>query len=88
MPDLIHRVDPEYPELAARARVQGAVLLEATIAKDGSVKDVKVLRGLPLGLDEAAMDAVSQWRYKPTLLDGRPVEVLLTVVVNFALQSH
>lgn len=84
-PELINRVDPQYPELARRARLEGVVILEAIIARDGTVKDVNVLRGLGLGLDEAAVTAVSQWQYSPTFYNGRPVEVLLTVTVQFQL---
>ena len=61
------------------------VIIEATIGKDGSVKDAKVLRPVPL-LDQAALDAVKQWKYTPTLLNGVPVEVVMTVTVNFTLQ--
>ena len=82
----IHYVQPEYPELARRARLAGVVILEAIIDKEGNVKDLKVLRGLGLGLDEAAVRAVSQWKYTPTFYNGRPVEVILTVTVNFQLQ--
>jgi len=65
--------------------VQGRVILEATISKDGSVKDVKILRPLPM-LDQAAVDAVQQWKYTPTMLNKEPVEVIMTVTVDFALQ--
>ncbi len=85
-PTRIHYVQPEYPELARRARLAGVVILEAIIDKEGNVKDLKVLRGLGLGLDEAAVRAVSQWKYTPTFYNGRPVEVILTVTVNFQLQ--
>jgi protein TonB len=79
-------IPPEYPELARRARLGGVVILEATIDRDGQVKDVNILRGLGLGLDEAAVKAVEQWMYTPTFYNGRPVEVLLTVTVQFQLQ--
>lgn len=85
-PTRIHYVQPAYPELARRARLQGVVILEAIIDKEGNVRDVKVLRGLGLGLDEAAVQAVSQWKYTPTFYNGRPVEVILTVTVQFQLQ--
>jgi len=84
-PELLHRVNPEYPELARRARMEGFVILQAVIDKQGNVKDVEVLRGLGLGLDVAAMDAVKQWVYTPTTYNGRPVEVILTVNVVFQL---
>lgn len=83
-PRKLHSVPPVYPELARQARVQGTVVLECTISPEGRVTDVRVLRGVPL-LDEAARDAVRQWVYTPTLLDGRPVPVIMTVTVNFRL---
>jgi protein TonB len=67
------------------AKVQGMVIIEATIARDGSVKDARVLRPVAL-LDTAALEAVKQWKYTPTLLNGSPVEVLMTVTVNFQLK--
>lgn len=85
-PERIHYVAPEYPELARRARLGGIVILQATIDREGAVKDVELLRGLGLGLDEAAIAAVSQWMYTPTFYNGRPVEILLTVTVQFQLQ--
>jgi len=85
-PERIHYVNPEYPELARRARLAGVVILEATIDREGNVINVNILRGLGLGLDEAARTAVSQWKYTPTFYNGRPVEVLLTVTVQFQLQ--
>jgi protein TonB len=64
--------------------VSGIVIIEATIGKDGSVRDARVLRSVPL-LDQAALDAVRQWRFTPTLLNNEPVEVIMTVTVNFTL---
>lgn len=84
-PEKIFHVDPEYPELARRARLDGTVILQATIDTQGNVTDLEVLRGLGLGLDAAAQDAVRQWKYTPTFYNGRPVEVLLTVTVIFQL---
>ena len=72
-----------YPEIAQAAGVQGIVILEALIEKDGTVGDVRVLRSVAL-LDQAAIDAVQQWRFTPTLLNGQPVEVLMAVTVNFS----
>ena len=83
-PTKIHHVDPVYPELAKRARVQGTVVLECTLGPDGRVADVRVLRGVPF-LDPAAIEAVRQWVYTPTLLNGVPVSVILTVTVRFQL---
>ena len=83
-PQKIHHVAPEYPDIARRARVSGVVILEALIAEDGSVRDVKVLRSKPL-LDEPAIEAVRRWRFTPTLLNGVPVQVIMTVTVTFNL---
>jgi protein TonB len=85
-PKLIQRVSPVYPELAVQARAAGTVILEAVVDVRGYVKSVKVLRGHPL-LEEAAMDAVKQWRYQPLLLNGMPTAFVLTVTVTFSLQN-
>jgi TonB family protein len=84
-PKRLKSVSPVYPPIAKQARVQGVVILECTISPQGRVSDVRVLRGIPL-LDEAAVDAVKQWVYTPTLLDGVPVPVIMTVTVNFQLK--
>jgi TonB family protein len=81
---LLKKVDPEYPPLAKAARVQGDVNFEATIGADGKVNNLHLLSGPPL-LVQAAMQAVQQWVYKPTLLNGQPVEVITTIDVNFTL---
>ena len=78
----IKDVTPVYPAIARSARVAGAVTIEATIGPDGKVIDAKVVRSVPL-LDQAALDAVRQWEYTPTLLNGVPVPVLVTVTINF-----
>ena len=83
-PKKVHNINPAYPDIAKQARVQGIVILECTISPQGKVTDVKVLRGIPL-LDQAAVDAVKQWIYTPTLLNGVPVPVIMTVTVNFKL---
>jgi protein TonB len=83
-PKKLKNVPPVYPDIAKQARVQGVVILECTISPQGKVTDVKVLRGIPL-LDQAATDAVRQWVYTPTLLNGVPVPVIMTVTVNFKL---
>ena len=77
-------MNPVYPQIAAAARVQGVVILECTISPQGKVVAIKKLRGVPL-LDEAAVEAVGQWEYAPTLLEGVPVTVIMTVTVNFKL---
>jgi len=83
-PTKTKNVAPVYPDIAKQARVQGIVILECTISPQGKVNDVKVLRGIPL-LDQAAVEAVRQWVYTPTLLNGVPVPVIMTVTVNFKL---
>jgi protein TonB len=83
-PRKIRNVSPIYPDIARQARVQGVVILEATIGPRGDVTAVRVLRGIPL-LDQAAIDAVKQWTYEPTLLNGVPVPVIMTVTVNYKL---
>jgi TonB family protein len=83
---LISRPEPTYPPLARQTRIQGTVHLEAMIAKDGTVKNLTVVTGHPL-LIQAALDAVKQWRYQPTMSNGVPVEVVTTVDVNFKLNQ-
>ncbi|MDA8020982.1 MAG: TonB family protein [Thermoanaerobaculia bacterium] len=84
-PERVHYVDPVYPDIARRARVEGAVILEAIIAKDGTVRDLRVLKSRPFQLTEAALDAVKKWRYSVSTLNGKPVEVKMTVTVIFSL---
>jgi protein TonB len=84
--NLIKQARPVYPPLAKAARVQGTVKFEAKISKEGTIEDLKVVSGPPL-LIQAALDAVKQWLYKPTLLNGEPVEVLTTIDVNFTLSQ-
>lgn len=80
-------VKPEYPDLARQARLEGNVILQAVVTKDGTVQDVKVLRvDKPnLGFETAAVEAVKQWRYKPAMQNGRPVDVYFTINVSFTL---
>jgi protein TonB len=82
---LIHQVKPAYPRMAQLTRVQGVVVMEAIIARDGSVKSLRVVSGHPL-LSQAAIDAVEQWLYSPTMLNGEPVEVSTAIRVTFTLQ--
>ena len=84
-PRLIHRVEPEYPRLAKLAGIQGDVVLEALLDKDGRVRNVEAKSGHPM-LNEAAKEAVGQWVYEPTYLNGVPYPVLLTVTVEFRLK--
>jgi TonB family protein len=81
---LIHQVQPVYPQIAKAAHISGAVVLHAIVAKDGTIKQLEFVSGHPL-LMKAAMDAVGQWVYKPTLLNGDPVEVDTTISVIFQL---
>jgi protein TonB len=81
-PSKIRDVKPVYPAIAQSAHVSGVVTIEATIGPEGKVIDAKVVRSIPM-LDQAALDAVRQWEYTPTLLNGEPVPVLVTVTINF-----
>ncbi len=83
---LIQRVEPVYPEIAIRARIQGDVLLHAVIGRDGAIQKLNIVSGHPM-LARAAIDAVSHWRYQPFLLSGQPVEVETEVTVRFRLGS-
>jgi protein TonB len=81
---LIHQVKPNYPPLARQARIQGTVVLQALISKDGSIQNLRLVSGHPM-LAPAAIDAVKAWKYKPYFLNGEPVEVETTINVNFTL---
>jgi len=84
--NLIGKVTPVYPALAKQARIQGTVRFQAIIGPDGAVSSLQLISGHPL-LVEAAKGAVRQWVYRPTLVDGTPVEVITTVDVNFGLST-
>jgi periplasmic protein TonB len=77
-------VAPVYPQIAITSHTQGVVILDATIGTDGKVKDTKILRSIKQ-LDDAAVTAVRAWEYKPTLVNGKPVQVIMTIPVNFTL---
>lgn len=81
---LVRKVPPSYPPLARQARIQGTVILQATISKEGSIENLQLISGHPM-LAPAAIEAVKQWKYKPYLLNGEPVEVETQVQVNFTL---
>lgn len=83
---LLHKITPAYPPLAKQARIQGSVVLQATIGKDGAIQNLRVISGHPM-LTQSALDAVRQWKYKPYLLNGEAVEVETTVQVNFTLSG-
>jgi protein TonB len=85
-PTQIRKVQPVYPPIALASRVQGIVILEATIGVDGRVSDATVLRSVPL-LDQAAIDAVRQWQYTPTLMNGVPTPIVMTTTVTFNLDQ-
>jgi periplasmic protein TonB len=83
---LLNKVQPVYPPIAKAARVQGKVILQAQISKNGTIEGLKVISGHPM-LTQSALDAVSRWRYKPYILNGEPVEVDTQVEVTFTLQG-
>jgi protein TonB len=84
--NLIHRVQPVYPPLAKTTHIEGAVEFTATISKQGLIENLQLVGGHPL-LVNAAREAILQWKYRPTLLNGEPVEVITDIVVKFTL-SH
>jgi len=82
---LIHRVQPQYPAIAKQLHIQGAVVVNAIIGRDGRIEQAQVIRGQAL-LDRAALDAVRQWQYRPYYLNGEPIEVETQITVNFVLE--
>jgi protein TonB len=84
-PTVVSRVEPQYNEAARKARITGVVIVEAIINKEGRVEQVKVIKGLPMGLSDAAEEAVKGWRFRPGTLNGQPVEVIFNLTVNFTL---
>ena len=85
--NLIRRVQPDYPPIARSARIQGQVVLAAIISKEGRIENLRVLAGHPM-LVRAALEAVSQWRYRPYILNSEPVEVETQITVNFSLSGN
>jgi periplasmic protein TonB len=83
---LIRKIQPTYPPLARQARIQGSVLLQAEISKEGAIQNLRLVSGHPM-LAPAAIEAVKQWRYKPYILNGEPVEVETQITVNFTLSG-
>lgn len=85
-PVAISRIDPTYTEVARKARISGIVIIEAIIDVNGDVTDVRVLKGLPMGLDQSAQNAVKRWKFRPGTLNGQAVPVIWDLTVNFQLQ--
>jgi TonB family protein len=86
-PEIVSNTAPVYTELARRAKITGTVILEATIDEQGNVTDTRILKGLPMGLDQSAVEAIKTWKFKPALLDGRPVPVYYVLTVNFQIND-
>lgn len=84
-PQIIGRVDPRYTETARRARVTGVAVVEALIDWEGCVRSPRILKGLPMGLDKAALEAVRHWTFEPATLEDEPVAVFYVLTVNFTL---
>ena len=82
---LIHRVEPVYPKIAVAARISDKVILEVLVDEEGNVANIKVLKGNPL-LDDAAIKAVNQWKYSPTIQNGEPIQVVATVTIFFRMR--
>ncbi|HEU4888738.1 MAG TPA: energy transducer TonB, partial [Thermoanaerobaculia bacterium] len=84
-PVIVNRAEPKYTESARKARIAGIVIVEAIIDKNGNVDEVKVVKGLPMGLSEEAERAVRQWKFKPGTHNGQPVATIFNLTVNFKL---
>lgn len=86
-PVVIRRVEPIYPEEARKARVAGIVIIEALIDRNGNVREARVLKPLPFDLDQAALDSIRQWKFRPGTRNGEPVDVLFNLTINFQLHD-
>jgi TonB family protein len=87
-PQVLEHTSPQYTDEARAARLQGTVILQAVVGADGRVNDAEVLKGLPMGLAENAVDAVKQWTFQPATLDGAPVPSCYALTVNFRLENE
>jgi protein TonB len=85
-PEILSRVEPRYTDIARHSGTEGVVVLQAVIDEDGRVTNLSVIKGLPMGLEQAAVDAVRQWRFKAATLQGRPVKVYYNLTVRFSIQ--
>jgi protein TonB len=85
-PVVIFRVEPQYSEEARKAKYQGTVIISAIVRKNGGLDVLKVVRGIGLGLDENAVEALKQWKFRPGMKNGVPVDVFLNVEVNYSLR--
>ena len=86
LPTILFKVDPQYSEEARRAQYQGTVVLEVIIRSDGTLEILRVVRSLDFGLDENAIQALKQWKFRPGMRNGQPVDVVLNIEVNFNLR--
>jgi protein TonB len=85
-PTIVTQVKPEYTEVARKARIKGIVIIEAVIDRNGNVTEARILKPLPMGLDQQALNAIRQWKFKPGTLNGQPVPVYYNLTVNFQLE--
>jgi protein TonB len=85
-PVIVKRIEPLYNEVARKAKIQGFVIIEAVIDRNGDVTEARIIKPLPLGLDMAALNAVKQWKFKPGTLNGQPVPVYYNLTVNFRIE--
>jgi len=88
VPKVLSRVEPQYTEEAAKARISGVVVLQAVIGTDGTPKIVKIVKPMPLGLTESAVEAFQQWKFQPGTENGKPVAVSVNVEINFGLEKQ
>ncbi|MGH9674799.1 MAG: energy transducer TonB, partial [Bryobacteraceae bacterium] len=84
-PTLLHKVEPEYSEEARKAKYQGTVVLALVVDEKGQPREIRIVRAVGLGLDEKAIDAVRQWKFRPGYLNNKPVPVIAQIEVNFRL---